>query len=292
MLRTHKSTALVCHDAGATNQILAMVLAGDIIPQSAHMTGPAATLSKTALPSNIITDNLEDALKDASVLISGTGWSSPIEHDGRQLAKKLGIYSIAVIDHWVNYRDRFVRNGITVLPDEIWVVDEYALSLAKQIFTDITISLKTDRYANEELRKITPVSSIHTNELLYLLEPVRSNWGKAETGEIQALRYFLDRRDLLGIPKDTKLCLRPHPSETCEKYTSFLSAREFESVCFDTGNLHDAISRAKWVAGCQTYALTIALKSGRIVYGTLPPWAPKCPLPHNGIVHICNLDHP
>ena len=57
----------------------------------------------------------------------------------------------------------------------------------------------------------------------------------------------------------------------------------------DKGSLSDALSRAKWVAGCQTYAMTLALKAGRIVFGTLPPWAPVCVLPHEGIIHLKDM---
>ena len=49
-----------------------------------------------------------------------------------------------------------------------------------------------------------------------------------------------------------------------------------------------SISKAKWVAGCESYALVVALASGRNVYCALPPWAPTCRLPHPGITHLKN----
>ena len=32
----------------------------------------------------------------------------------------------AFLDHWTNYRERFLLDGSPVLPDELWVGDEHA----------------------------------------------------------------------------------------------------------------------------------------------------------------------
>ena len=62
----------------------------------------------------------------SSVVITGTGWSSDLEHQARKLAFSRNIPSVAVLDHWVNYRERFKRNGTSQLPGELWVSDAEA----------------------------------------------------------------------------------------------------------------------------------------------------------------------
>ena len=65
--------------------------------------------------------DLESAIDGATVLISGTGWQSDLEHISRKLAYGKGIPSVGVLDHWVNYLPRFERRAEVVLPDQLWV---------------------------------------------------------------------------------------------------------------------------------------------------------------------------
>jgi hypothetical protein len=277
---------VVCHDAGGTNQILAMLRKSGFREVCGYFEGPARELwRKVGAPCELVED-LPQLFSRVHTLITSTGWGSRLEHDARYEAQRRGIRSIAVLDHWVNYHERFVREGILVLPNEIWVVDKYALEIARQTFPGLPIVLKPDRYAEQEVERITPLCRVTCNELCYLLEPARSNWGRDEAGEFQALRYFLDRLPHLQLSVDTKICLKPHPSDASAKYDAFLGEWHGYRVVLDGGDLAGSLSRARWVAGCQTYALTLALRTGRTVYCSLPPWAPLCQLPHSGLIHL------
>jgi len=256
----------------------------------AYLDGPALQLWRKAAQDGVLCDNLEATLDGVATLISGTGWGSDLDHEARKAARTRRVRSIAVLDNWVNYRERFVRGGEMVLPDEIWVVDEYAMAIAAAAFPSVTIRQKRDVYADEQLRGIAPPPDAGDAELLYLLEPARSNWSRYEPGEFQALRYFLERFTRLNLPPELVIRLRPHPSDDPAKYDEFLGSCGASRIVLDSGNLAASMSRARWVAGCQTYALTLALRSGRKVFCTLPPWAPPCTLPHAGLVHIKLID--
>ena len=143
-------------------------------------------------------------------------------------------------------------------------------------------------YAINELAEIEPIHENTPYTLLYLTEPIRDRWNLKELGEYQAMRYFIENVHFLKLPKSTKFKLRLHPSENKNKYTWLLKEYNqfFEIV---NGSLKDQISLSRYVAGCQTYAMTLALKAGRKVFGTLPPWAPSCALPHNNIIQLKNL---
>lgn len=283
---------VVCHDAGGANQVLAMLGEPEFQGASGYFDGPARELARrVALPFEPA-DDLPGLLGRVRTLVTGTGWGSLLEHDARDLAQRQGIRSIAVLDHWTNYRERFVREGNLVLPDELWVVDECALVIARRTFPGLPIVLQPDRYAEQQVGRMTALSGVTGNELVYLLEPARSDWGRDEAGEFQALRYFLDRLPQLELPADTTICLRPHPSDANGKYDAFLGEWHGHRIVLDRGDLAGALSRARWVAGCQTYALTLALRAGRTVYCALPPWAPPCQLPHRGLVHLQQLGKP
>ena len=125
-----RPVAVVCHDAGAANIILSWLSAAGLDGCRIYLKGPAAQLWSLRLPVSALADTLKAALWGCETLISGTGWESDLEHRARLLARDRTINSIAVLDHWVNYAQRFERGGVTVLPDEIWVTDDYARARA------------------------------------------------------------------------------------------------------------------------------------------------------------------
>ena len=114
--------AIVAHDAGAANLIINWLRDKDDLEHRVCIGGPGSRLWKTEFGqfTNLC---IEEVLKEATFLISGTSYSDKKEHRARQLARKHGIRSVGVIDHWVNDTERFVRGGVQVLPDEIWVAD-------------------------------------------------------------------------------------------------------------------------------------------------------------------------
>jgi hypothetical protein len=281
--------SIVCHDAGGANQIHAMVGAGDFGPDVLLLEGPARQIWKNSLGSFRRADHLEDALRGIRTLVTGTGWGAHLEHHARELARKRGIFSVAVLDHWINYASRFERDGHEVLPDLLWVVDEHARRIAAKTFPGTPIEMRPDRYAEQQLGEIQALSPRTPNDFLYLLEPVRSTWDRDKGGEFQALDFFLENLPALALPDDTRIFLRSHPSDPPRKYEKYLSAKQPHVLREDQRTLAQALSASRWVAGCQTYAMTLALKAGRRVICSLPPWAPPCALPHDGILHLKEL---
>jgi hypothetical protein len=279
--------AVICHDAGAANHILSWLrVDGRLDDVRAVMSGPAECLWKKTFPDVPLFQTIEMALHDAKSMISGTGWASNIEHEARRIAKGRGIPSVALIDHWVNYAERFIREGECIWPDEFWVVDKEALSIAQNTFPGLCIRLVSNVYLANQLQRVMPVPSLNP-ELLYVLEPIRTDWGRGEEGEFQALDYFVSKLPFLDLPTNIFIRLRPHPSERPDKYTAWLAKHpELQLILDDSSELLDAISRAKWVAGCESFAMVIALNAGRKVFCTLPPWAPACRLPFHEIENL------
>lgn len=285
--------AVVCHDAGGANQIAHWLKHQGFAASNflrPCIKGPAEKIWQHILPQVSPFFSLEEAMDGAKTLISGTGWASDLEHQSRALAKKMGLRSIAVLDHWVNYTERFCRQGKTVLPDEIWVSDTYAHTIAVENFPDCLIRLIANSYLDEQLAGIPALPADCDAEVLYLLEPKFATWGRNTLGEFQALDYFIENLVSLGIPDDTPIRLRPHPSEDPSKYINWISSRSDLKIALDDATtLRDAIVNAKWVAGCESYGMVVALHAGRHVICSLPPWAPACCLPHAGITPLAKM---
>lgn len=278
--------AVVCHDAGAANIILAWLASQPRRSCRPLVAGPAAALWKQRFGNSPTCATLAQALDGAAFVLTGTGWASDLEHQARQWAQARDIPSVAVLDHWVNYAARFNRNGETVLPTELWVTDVHAHRIALDCFPGTKIRLQPNLYLEEQLALIRAPDPARP-VLLYVLEPARSTWGRDEAGEFQALDYFAARLPMLSLPRGLELRLRPHPSDPPGKYQAWIEANGRLDARLDTSaSLGAAMSAARWVAGCESYAMAVAVEAGRSVFCTLPPWAPACRLPHLEILQL------
>jgi len=305
------SVAVCAHDAGAASHLAAWL--EPFQPQlRLCLAGPAEPLFNDRLGTgNRNRYNLEDVLEGALVLISGTGWASDLEHRARLLACKRSIPSVAVLDHWVNYRDRFVRDGEEQLPDALWVADADAAILAKAVFPNVPVLHLANHWLEGLCNKVRLIRSSRGGDqqfqprrparrLLYLLEPIRIPWresvaGSLEAGEFQGLRYWLQRLpDLIEqgwvAPQHSleALALRPHPSEPIDKYDDFVAeAAAFWPIKIDNlDRLEESLAWADAAFGCETQGLVAAMACGLHAFSTLPPWAPSCRLPQTSLKHI------
>ena len=280
--------AVVAHDAGAANLISAWLKDMSAMDIRLSVAGPALAIFARELP-HLANMALADALDGANTLLSGTSSrATSIEHEARLVACELGIHSIGVIDHWVNYAERFVRAERQILPDEIWVSDEIALSIAKSCFPIHLVRLLPNKYLEQLVEIITVIPRPVTDgkaHVLYVLEPIQEWWGNDDRpGEFQALDFFISKLELLGLGVDTEILLRAHPSDPYGKYNVWCAAHGHLNLTVDTTQaLSDLIAWADWVVGCETFAMVIALHANKQILSSLPPQAPPCRLPQKEI---------
>lgn len=284
-------TVVVCHDAGAANILLEEMRADGSHAWLPVFEGPAARLWEAAGAPGGRLWPLEEALVAGRSVLTGTGWASDLEHEARRRARAQGLPTAAVVDHWVNYAARFERNGETVLPDAIWVTDEYAFALASAAFPGLPVRLRPNLYLQRQAEAVTSCGKPLPGRVLFLLEPIRFSWpGLTQPGEIEALDYLLQKVPCLALSAPLQLRLRPHPSDPPGKYREWLARHPVLDVALQSeASLPQAIAQAEWVAGCETAALVVALAAGRKVVSTLPPAAPRCRLPHAGVLHLRDM---
>lgn len=286
--------AVVAHDAGAANHISAWFGASIMSAVYGSFCGPAKDIFVRQCPW-MPAVHFSELLPQCKTLICGTGWASTFEHEARKLAKQVGIHSIAVIDHWTNYRARFVRDGEEVLPDEIWVTDGYAKGIAEIEFPDIQITQLQNSYLENMVYEVRGHEQDKTaspsENILYVLEPIRQAWGADKlAGEFQALDFFIMNLATLRLDGCAPIKLRPHPSDATGKYDQWIESQKGVNITLDVSpTLAESIAWADVVVGCQTYAMVVALAAGRRVISSIPPWAPACVLPHTEILMLADL---
>lgn len=295
-----KPVSIVCHDIGAANHIFSWIKANNAADLNnlkecrILLSGPALNAwQEYNYPQIKSCKNIEELLNGANLLIAGTGWSSNLEYDAVKFASKNMIKTISVVDHWTNYRARFIRDNVEVLPDEIWVTDDYARAIARKEFPNINITKIPNFYLDNILDRIDSIQSTKSNlyNILYVLEPVRNAWGEDITnGEFQALDHFISNISIKDFDHELFIKLRPHPSENNDKYDKWIASHDNFNISIDkTSSLESLIAWSSIVVGCQSYAMIVALEAKKKVYTSIPPWAPPCVLPHNNIINISDI---
>jgi len=286
--------AVVCHDAGSANLIVEWLKEYKGIIKVC-MVGPAKSIWEKHFP-DIKLNSLDNIINDTKTLLSGTGWGD-IEYSARIKAKKLGIKNIAVIDHWVNYRERFIRNKCEVLPEIIVVSDKYAYKQAQILFPSICIIELPNNYLQTQT-KLASAKRVNAckdpfENILIVTEPLRvKKSGKDTYLEFDAIEFFMKSLNKINVSKNyVHIILRLHPSENTDKYDYILKKYQHLVTKINISNHTDLYSDVAWadlVVGMNSFALVISLSSNVPTMSILPPFSIDCVLPHKEIVHLRN----
>jgi hypothetical protein len=289
--------AIVSHDAGGAEVLSSYVRRNR--PESVFtLEGPARKIFGAKL-GRVDLLPLSESLRAADAVLCGSSWQSDLELRATDMAKQAGKRSTVFLDHWTNYAERFTRAGATRLPDELWVGDECAESIALSVFPGLPVSRVENPYFADirDALKATTSRERHPDGLvvLYVCEPVRDH-ALAQYGderylgytEEDALRYFLSHAGALG-GRIANVMIRPHPAEARDKYD--WARREFDLPISAAGSatLLDEVSRSDVVVGCESMAMVIGLIAGKRVVSTIPPGGRACSLPQPEIEHLRNL---
>jgi hypothetical protein len=280
---------VVSHDAGGA-ELLASYVARHGVSCEFVLDGPALKVFERKL-GFVSLMPLESALAKCDEFLTGTSWQSDLEWRAIVAARAAGKRTTSFLDHWGNYRERFIRDGVECLPDTLWVGDAMAEQLARKIFPATPVQLVSNPYfedIREALSKLESAAAARTVQglrVLFVCEPL-SEHGMKEHGdecywgytEFDALRYFFANRAVLGKPI-ASLVIRPHPAEAEDKYDQI--ANEFGEIACIGGekSLLQEIAESDVVAGCESMAMVVGLIAGRRVIASIPPGGRPCALP-------------
>ena len=290
--------AIVSHDAGGAEILSSWLRRSDDLC-SVVLEGPAIGIfAKKCIGAERLT--LVEAISKCDWILCGTGWASDLERQAIKFGRQQGKKTVAFLDHWVNYKERFEEvDGSVILPDEIWVGDEQAQRIAEVTFPNIPVKLQINPYFEDlrnDLAKIENYkSSTNKVSVLYVCEPIREHaflkygnerhWGYIEE---DALKYFLENIESLHLDI-ADITIRPHPSENMDKY-QWAEALAPSLIRFGgTKSLMHETVEADLVVGCNSMAMVVGLLAGKRVISCIPPGGNPCQLPQTEIEHIQNL---
>lgn len=293
---------LTAHDAGGAEILSAWALRNSPERIDFCLAGPALKVFARNHPDHKPLDVDAAAAKVAeySLVLTGSGWASTFEKEWIVKARAAGVRCATFLDHWTNYARRFELRGRNVLPDEIWVGDEFQRRLAEKEVPGVPVKLEPNPYFEEMRRRIQALSANRVAggkgvNILYVTEPT-SKAAEANTGdplaygytESQALEGYL-KFLLAGETEVATVRIRPHPAEPREKYMPVLhqyAARINLEQGAAGADLAADCAWADWVVGCDSMVMAIALFAGKQVFCAIPPGGKPTSIPFPEIVRL------
>lgn len=276
--------AVVSHDAGSSELLCALIHHFQSLASwhvFAKIPSPMATIcERHQLPFVQIGDAHEQMQSlRPDMLLFGTGWQDKCERTYVAYCKEHAVPTVAFLDHWTNYRERFGY------PNEKWeenlgdftaVSDEKAFALATSL--KLPHPIKLPNYYLKTLIKEAKNRPIHCSDsLLFLSEPTDAvaektygdplYWGFTQ---YTALKDILEHFDRFTC---SKLIIRLHPSETSSDYNALLEHYSHIPVQIHpsyTADLINELLSAQVIIGFDTMALYIAALLGKPVISYLP----------------------
>ena len=226
----------------------------------------AAKLNCEVFKNHLSDDEIENAIKNAFIVVVGTSASyESLDKRFVRAAKKIGIKSVAVLDSWVNYEVRFKD----AVPDYIFVMDDIAkIDLMEAGFDPEKISVTGNPYF-DKFKKIEDEG----NSIVFFCQPFTELENNIGLNEIEILNDFVDAFKNLGIEKKIKVKMHPR--------TKNLNKFENLDIEITTSDTTDLIREAKLVIGMNSMALFEATMSGRKVLSYQPGLNVKDPLVTN-----------
>ena len=171
IIREAKTVGIVSHDAGGANILNAMIKSFPETDFHCLLGGPAIKIINGR---NVQFTADETVFFDKiDLVLFGTG-STSYEKKLLKKAKASSIPTAAFIDHFVNYRERFVLNGNVSFPDFCFVCDLYSFELAKRELAPYDKIYLCENYLVSYLcSEIAAMGKSKNNSVLYILENIK-----------------------------------------------------------------------------------------------------------------------
>jgi hypothetical protein len=213
-----------------------------------------------------LVDSLEEALHLASWALVGTGWQSDLEQKAMRACARVGLPCVAVVDHWVNYADRFDCLTAAERPSHIVVTDSDAAQIARTQLPWATVNLWRNIQLEDFVRAVqhweTEDKQVEPY-LLWLQEPIRDQTGLV-IDPLTDRRYGPKLWDLLEVVarghRLGRIVIRSHPSQASPSY----ERRELLVEIHDGSivPLSQDVAGASLCLGINTYALYLSTQAG------------------------------
>lgn len=252
-----KQFVFLVRDPGAYEAIYAVFLAlctESSVKCDLFCFGTAAKMNAAFAASETDTQRwIENHIRDIDVLICGTGFHTEVELSLMEKCGQHGIRTVAILDYWSMYKNRFLANERFIWPDFFLVMDTIAEREAIEDGVPASI-IKVlghpglDRVIKQGHKKYG--DAMMADSVLLLGEPM-----DIDDGDAYEDRFFLNCiHVLMSMKKDFSIKFHPRESEYIKKKYRQYSAE---------GNLLDVIQKYDIIIGITTIALLQAALAGK-----------------------------
>ena len=254
-----RSIGVAAHDAGGAEQISWLLRN---LPQNvlAYIDGPAKQIFKNSEISFERVDQLSE-LMECGLIITGSGWMSQLEVTTIKEAKLRDIPCITVLDHWVNYLERFGEDGESQ-PQILAVTNSIALQMAQEKFPNGVVWLLPDFQIESYQEAVRHVKAF-PDCVLILLEPTSSsNSIFAINNEVieNLIESAISLKRIRGL---SSVVIRSHPSQMIDpSLADKLKRFPGEIEISNTSSLLEDLKVSEVVLGLSSYALYISSQCG------------------------------
>lgn len=254
LLKSRK-IGVVAHDAGGANQIIWLIkrLGNEIL---ACLGGPAVNIFARSKITFKITSNHSE-LKTCDLVITGSSFAQNFEKSAIRYLKQEGIPYLTLLDHWVNYSNRFDTD---TNPSVFATTNMESLELAKSTFKNSQVFLLPDFQLLTYRNMIRNFKS-RNRFILVLLEPISYSNGSFSftihtLNEIVGFSIRLYKaQNLDGV------IIRLHPSQQNDENLILQLKSMYPNVTISTNEdlLYDLLI-SQIAIGANSYALYLAHK--------------------------------
>jgi hypothetical protein len=297
---------IVSHDAGGAEVVSSWVRHHSRYHYLFVLDGPAKKIftQKIVGLKNNPEKNLISLIKKCDWVLTGTSWASDLEKNAIRLAKEYGIRVAGYLDHWCNYKERFMIEGSLILPDEIWVGDGEAFKIAIALFPREKIKLEPNRYfidlREEMARMVLSDKCSDKLKILYVCEPMEEHalkeygnkryWGYTEFDALDHFFKILVKKSVKDSDVEA-IRIRLHPSESKNKYDHYLKKYiQWPIRIQKNGLLLGDCNWADWIVGCSSMALVVGILSDKKAFSCFPKGAQSWRLPFESIKDFDNVE--
>ena len=246
---------IAAYDAGGAEQITWLLR--NITPKVyAYIDGPAKKIFENSGVIFSMVDQISEIMK-CDLVITGSGWMSQTELIAIKEAKIREIPCITLLDHWVNYLERF-RQDESVTPQSLAVTNYTALELAQKEFPNCVVWLLPDFQVmsyQERIRRLNKSPDC----VLIILEPILTT-NSVFTINDELIKELIQAA--INVKREkrlSKIIIRLHPSQSYS-ISSLINFNEYGEdfeISKEVSLLGD-LEVSKVVLGMNSYALYIS----------------------------------
>ena len=260
-------------DAGTANY-LAPVLPRVALPWRAFVHREAAEIfAAQGLPCTVVErrgwDGL-DAMGQAvvagesySALLAGTSWGPTLDKAVVRAARRTGLRSAGIVEHWSLYRERFsrVEDGVMTAPDEfltdaIWVNDETARreAVAAGLPAGRIRAIGQPHLERQRERLAQHAAAQRGNAVVFVSEQLKRDFVANSPLDPGFDEFTALDGVIAALPPGAELVVKLHPQETADKY-AFLAERGVKAKIVGNADAGALVASAGRVVGMMSMLL-------------------------------------